>query len=262
VRPAGKGRLIAVSSPTPILNARLVDAANLEFVMALLGPPAEGKGGQVLFDEWSHGLGHGGTMIGFIRDVGLLPVVLQLMAVVALYVWATSGYSGPPREAVRRRRSSAEQIETLGHLYGQSLREGLVVEKVYEEVRRRLAGVLRCAPADVEAAAGRAGPAAEARVRGILERFESIGRGAGAGAHCESCGFNLAHNQTGRCPECGAAISWQLKERIERTNAASAIPERPEAAGLQQRRVYARLAAALRDSYQFVQEHTRDRHSV
>jgi predicted RNA-binding Zn-ribbon protein involved in translation (DUF1610 family) len=253
-RAIGRGRLIVVGSPTPALNYTLSHGANLDFVLNLLGDPDSLSQTRVFFDEKSHGLGHEGTIIEFIRDVGLLPVLFQLIAVVALYVWATSGHRLQIRGAVPRRRSSAEQIETLGHLYYQSLKPEIVFEKVCDEVRRRIAGVLRCPPGSLEAGLAQAAEPVRNRAAQILAQLEQIGRPHGP--TCPACGYDLTQNTSGSCPECGAAIDWRLQARIAKAGETAAMPERQR----HQRRTVARLAAVLRESHLFVEEHKRDRH--
>ncbi len=84
----GKGKLVVVGSTTPALNQSLGDVANLDFLLTEIG------NGPVIFDEWSHGIGRQATVMGFLRDVGLLPVLIQLVFVMILYVWSTSGLQG------------------------------------------------------------------------------------------------------------------------------------------------------------------------
>jgi hypothetical protein len=252
-RSVGKGRLIVVGTPTPILNGTLGAASNMEFVLALLKPAEAGGAQEVLFDEWSHGLGNQRTIIGFIKEVGLLPVLLQLFFVVALYVWATSGVSQADPPGAHRRRSSSEQIDTLGHLYRQAMKPDLVFARVYAEVRNRLAGVLRCSPAGIEQALDKASPQVAGRARNILEHLHAIGRGRGP--TCPNCGYDLTRNVTGECPECGAEISWMLKDRIASAAALADVPERQK----QSRKADLQLAAALRESHLFVEEFARGR---
>jgi hypothetical protein len=250
----GPGRLIVVGTPTPVLNGTLAEGSNLEFVLRLIAPDGKMASTVVIFDEWSHGLGHAGTIVGFMRDVGLLPVVFQLFVVVALYVWATAGYTPPPRAPVRRRRSSVEQIETLGYLYRQSLQPGLVFEKVYREVRRRLAEGLGCTPASLEAALAHAPPAVRARAQHLLRSLDQIGRAQGP--LCPRCGYDLTGNDSGRCPECGAEVPLAVRERIAAAAPLVAVPERRPSS----RKDHAQLAAVLRESYLFVEGLHRGRH--
>ena len=81
----GEGKLVIVGSTTPALNHSLGNVGNLEFLLTEIG------NGPVIFDEWSHGIGRQATVMGFLRDVGLIPVLIQLAFVLLLYVRSTSG---------------------------------------------------------------------------------------------------------------------------------------------------------------------------
>jgi len=166
----GAGRLIVVGAPTPALNSGLELGGNLEWVLDLVGQ------GPVLLDEWSHGIGHQDTLIGCIREIGLTPVLAQLLFVLALYLWSTRGHRRPDRPEPSRSRSIAEQIETLGYLYRQALSRGEAVRRVRREVLRRLAEALRCSPEDVEAGRAKVPPAQARRVQTIREALEALGR--------------------------------------------------------------------------------------
>ncbi len=258
VRPFGKGRIIIVGSQTPILNHALDSRVNLEFILSLIAPPDKLSTTQVIFDEWSHGLGHEGTVIGFIHQIGLLPALFQLFFFVALYVWATSGFHPPDPRVIKRRRSATEQIDTLGYLYSQSMKTPVAFEKVHAEVRRRIATVLHCSPAAIEATLGHVSPDVAAKVRAILATLNEVGRGPGP--LCPSCGYDLTRNTSGKCPECGAVIHWSLKDRIQEIEPLADIPQRE---AKRPKKAEQRLAAALRDSHQFCQEfiRVRNRHT-
>ena len=103
----GKGKLIIVGAPTPALNGTIQEAGNLDFLLGVIG------NNPVILDEWSHGIGHERTVVSFLHDVGLLPLLFQVALVAGLYVWSTSGYGKPIDAAVKRHRSSVEQIESL-----------------------------------------------------------------------------------------------------------------------------------------------------
>ena len=66
----GRGRAVFVGAPTPALNGDLGAAQDLDFLLAAAG------NGPVLLDEFSHGIGHGATVIGFLLDAGLLPLIV------------------------------------------------------------------------------------------------------------------------------------------------------------------------------------------
>jgi hypothetical protein len=168
----GRGRLIFVGAPTPALNATLMEDGNLEFLLAAVGD------GTVLFDEWSHGLGNAGNVASLIREFGLAPLVLQTLFLLCLYVWSTSGWRLREQPAEARRRSSAEQIETLGYLYRRTLGAAAACRLVEVEMRRRLAAALQCTPAELERACrAPANPIGES-ARTILAAIAELGRQA------------------------------------------------------------------------------------
>ncbi|MBX9656716.1 DUF4350 domain-containing protein [bacterium] len=128
----GAGEVIVIGSPTLALNGWLSDRGNIELLLKL----SEGK--TVYLDEWAHGFGSGGTIVGLLRDFGLTPLLLQLAFVVGLFAWNGRGQklTDPPMK--HRGRSSVEQIKTLGYLYSQSMNPKRSLELVNKEVRRRL----------------------------------------------------------------------------------------------------------------------------
>lgn len=136
----GKGRAIFVGAPTPALNGELGTGGNLDFIVRLVGAEP------VIIDEWSHGFGHSDTIIGLIKNAGLWPIILQILFVVILYSWSTYGHQRADEPAITRRRSVAEQVETLGHLYGQALSLDETRRRVHDEVISRVAKALRCTP--------------------------------------------------------------------------------------------------------------------
>jgi len=164
----GKGRFIVVGAPTPVLNGGIEQGDNLEFVLGLVGT------GPVLFDEWSHGIGHAGTILGLIQRFGLLGVLFQIVFVVGLYTWSTRGDRADVGLGTVRRRASSEQIQVLGYLYERVLSRRETAARVRHEVHRRLAAGLGGSPADVEA--GRVTPKPEQAqdVKRIVDALKAI----------------------------------------------------------------------------------------
>jgi hypothetical protein len=158
-----EGRLIVVGAPSPMLNAGLAEGGNLDFLLALVGEEP------VIIDEWSHGIGHVGHVVGLIREVGLVPVIIQILFALVLYGWSVSGHQRPKDEEVRRKRSSVEQIKTLGFLYSRSLSETDAGRRVVQEVRSRLAAAFRCPVCELEERCGALSPKTASRTRNLLE---------------------------------------------------------------------------------------------
>lgn len=129
----GSGEVIVIGSPTLPLNGWLREGGNLEFLLHLTA------GKTIYLDEWAHGFGSGGTIVGLLRDFGLTPLLFQMVFVVGLFAWNGRGQKliDPPLK--HRGRSSVEQIKTLGYLYSQSMNPKTSLELVEKEIRRRLA---------------------------------------------------------------------------------------------------------------------------
>jgi hypothetical protein len=139
----GKGKFIIVGAPEPAMNGMLDQSNNLDFLLQLVG------NGPVLLDEWSHGLGKEPTIMGLLHEAGLLPLLFQLGGLVILYVWSTAGFARRDHTTHARRRSGAEQIQTLGFLYERSFNREMTRERIIAEVKQRISSALRCAPEDL-----------------------------------------------------------------------------------------------------------------
>ncbi|MFO7898489.1 MAG: DUF4350 domain-containing protein, partial [Planctomycetota bacterium] len=164
----GNGRFVVVGSPSPVLNHGIDRGGNLEFVLGLLGD------GPVYFDEWSHGIGNAGTLIGLIREFGLMPALLQFLVVLAFYVWSVRGRHPPDVEPPARARARAEQVEVLGNLYERVLTPDQTRQRARDEVIRRVAAGLGCSVADVERGKIRPGPEPDRRVNEIVRTLRRL----------------------------------------------------------------------------------------
>jgi hypothetical protein len=164
----GQGRLVVVGAPTPALNGGLPEGGNLEFLLALAGD------GPVILDDWSHGIGHEGTIVGLIRKFGLVPLIGQMLFVLALYVWSTRGHHRAERHEPRRRRSTAEQVATLGYLYARTLSRSETVRRVRREVVGRLSDALGAAPEAVEARTRKLAPAERPAFDAVLSALRGL----------------------------------------------------------------------------------------
>jgi len=196
----GAGQLIVVASPTPLLNGSLDAGGNLAMILSLV------NSGPVLIDEWSHGIGQSQTMIGIMKSLGVMPVVFQVVVVVGFYTWTTWGYRRTNAEQPLRKRSSVEQITTLGYLYSRSMPPAERTRRVEDEVLHRLATAIRCPPADVtrqltlltnSTAAQKIGTWLDRRRTPHPTRHPA----------CVRCGYNLTGSTGRTCPDCKAKVS-------------------------------------------------------
>lgn len=172
----GNGRLIVIGAPTLALNHTIGQADDLSVLLELLGD------GPVTFDEWSHGVGHIGTIMELIRDFGLLPVVAQVVLVILVYHWSTRGYRRVDRDRPPRPRASIEQVQTLGYLYQQGMSLDATAARVRDEVRRRLAEAWRCAPDRLEPRMTDDHGPLHAELRRLLKRADALRQRPGASA--------------------------------------------------------------------------------
>lgn len=158
----GDGRVIFVGAPTPALNGGLNVGGNLDFVLAIVGK------GPVILDEWSHGVGREDSVMGLLRRFGLQAFLFQVIFILGLYIWSTRANRRPERVEPARWPASIEQIETLGHLYGQTFTREETALRVRQEVLRRLAAALRCPVAELERQRARLEPREANRVGEII----------------------------------------------------------------------------------------------
>lgn len=164
----GKGKLIVVCAPEPALNGMLGSANNLDFLLSIVG------NGPVILDEWSHGLGKEPTIMGLIHEVGLFPLLFQIAGIVLLYIWSTAGYARRDYHQNRRRRSSAEQIQTLGYLYERSFNSEITRQRIDTEVRRRLSSALRCSPQDLPVSLKNVSNEIRDKTQRLLSQLETL----------------------------------------------------------------------------------------
>ncbi|MFW6157902.1 MAG: DUF4350 domain-containing protein [Planctomycetota bacterium] len=164
----GNGRFVAVGSPGPVLNHGIGRGGNLEFVLGLVGD------GPVYLDEWSHGIGNAGTLVGLMREFGLMPALLQLLVVLAFYVWSVRGQHPPDVEPPARARARSEQVDVLGNLYERVLTPAQTRERARDEVVRRVAAALGCSVGDVERGKISPGPDTGRRLNEIVQTLRRL----------------------------------------------------------------------------------------
>ena len=242
-----KASQIVMGSPTPFLNGTLSQDDNLNLILALIGDR------RVFIDEWSHGVGHGGTVIGLITEMGLAPLILQILFVVGLYVWSTLGHQRSATAPVQRKRSVSEQISALGHLYGHMLGPVELSNRLRAEVRHRIASAWRCPVGQVEERSSKSGTILGARAQRLLDRLARLPT---VEPHCDSCGYNLRAVRSDACPECGHTVSPLVRRQIE----ASLVGDSRLTFSARDVRQVERLSLQLLDeSYDFSREVLRER---
>lgn len=115
--PVGRGRVVLLGSGSPFVNGTLRDGGGAIFARLL---KAFGKG-PVLFDEYHLGMGERRSLIGYLRDLGLAPALIQLCLVALLFLFARGQRLGPPREDdIATPRVTQRYLEALGELYART----------------------------------------------------------------------------------------------------------------------------------------------
>lgn len=136
----GRGRVVLLTSPTPILNYGVNRSDNAGVLLSLLGA------GAVYFDEYSLGLGHRESFLDWIKHSGLTAFVLQ--AILVLFLLARSARTDFPDPTLADPDAAAtveKQVRILGGLYEKTLTD--------PEIEARLAA--RAAPGKTRAAGRR-----------------------------------------------------------------------------------------------------------
>ena len=241
----GLGRLVIVASPTMVLNGSLATGAHLDMILDIVGDDP------VLFDEWSHGIGQGGTIIGIIKSLGLTAVVFQLVFVVALYIWSTMGHRRAEIVHTKRQRSSVEQIVTLGYLYHRSMSARQITQRSRQEIKRRLAAALRCPTTGIEkklASLKKDSLAMTARnlwfsISASPQHLKPV---------CPRCGTALVDLFSNTCPDCGGVIGPPPRRQPTKVDTMTSDQHDAGAAEFD-------TAKLLTQSYELVRELNRER---
>jgi ribosomal protein L37E len=213
-------------SSTPALNQTLGEGGNLALVLGLT------RGRPVWFDAWSLGMGHTGTVMGLIRQFGMLPAILQVVLVIVVYHWSGRGHQRTPPARPRRRRASSEQLQTLGYLYARSMPAEELARRTYTTILHRLSEALKWPVGEVEARLGigetntpqvtgdgETPPSGSgmseqelAEARTILQQARQLtGR---FHVRCRRCGYNLVGSGGSECPECGQSLEPHQRRQL------------------------------------------------
>lgn len=169
--PYGRGKVLWWASATPLTNAGLKQAGNLEFFLACLG----GSQNTILWDEYIHGYRE--TLGASIAHSPAKWLAIQLLLLALAIVATFSRRSGPVYTPVADvRLSPMEFVETLGGLYERAACASVAVDISYQRFRywltRRL-GLGNNASLDQLHSAVRERWAIDDRFLTILKRCES-----------------------------------------------------------------------------------------
>ncbi len=115
--PRGNGRVLAFASPELLTNGALAVGDNPAAVVAMIRGFAGGR--PIDFVETVEGESR--NPLRSLSEAGLLPLVLQVLLIVALFYLLVGRHFGTPRDRdVVRRRAFAEHVRALGTLYGRA----------------------------------------------------------------------------------------------------------------------------------------------
>ena len=114
--PYGRGRVVLLGIPEALTNAAVSDGGGLVFARLLR---AFAPKGPVMFDEYHLGMGERRSLIGYVRDLGYAPLLMQgLLAVLATLLSLSARISPVPAPAsaskpLRVERSFFEALSAL-----------------------------------------------------------------------------------------------------------------------------------------------------
>jgi len=127
----GKGRVIWWAGPTPLTNAGLKEAGNMELLLSSVGP-SQNK--QILWDEYFHGQRPGLT--SYFAATPLIWGTVQLGIGLLAIFFTYSRRSGPVRPLVPQPRlSPLEFVDSLGGLYQRAHAASAAVGVAYQRFR-------------------------------------------------------------------------------------------------------------------------------
>jgi hypothetical protein len=114
----GEGSVIAIASASPFQNRDLATMGGAELFSRLLR--ARG-GGTVLFDEYHLGAGERRGVVRWIAQRGGLPLLMQMLIVVGLFLWWRGARFGAPRsDRPPEPEATASYVGAIGTLFEKS----------------------------------------------------------------------------------------------------------------------------------------------
>jgi hypothetical protein len=112
--PYGRGRVVLLGIPEALTNAALSDGGGLVFARLLRAFAPEGP---VLFDEYHLGMGERRSLIGYVRELGYGPLLLQGLCALLVTLLAFATRVAPAQAfvpgAVRVQRSFLDALSAL-----------------------------------------------------------------------------------------------------------------------------------------------------
>ena len=198
----GKGRVIWFAAPTPLTNAHIAGAENLQLLLNAAGDPADRA---LLWDEHYHG--HSRSLWSYAAHTPLPWIGVQL-GVLLTFALATHVRRRGPVRARRTdpRTSPLEFIEMLGALYQRAGAASAAVAAARARLRRTIAAA-QGIPAD--------------SADDVVARAVAMRSGAEA---ADVIGVLLAAERAARDPDLNGAEALKLTRRLQQLTDAVARP--------------------------------------
>lgn len=131
----GAGEAIVIATPEIFQNEHLGSGKRLAIVAALAGTARP-----VYFDEVPHGLAAQDGAINMLKEWGFGPMLLLLLALVALLLWRHGTRIGPPQDDYRDTRSDAvDLVRSLAALYQRGTTKTNALELYHDALVRTVA---------------------------------------------------------------------------------------------------------------------------
>lgn len=165
----GKGHILLLGSPWPLLNGGIDSGSNLKFLMHIIGRKP------VIFNEWGLGVGGQLTTLELFSQFGLDALAIQLLVLLAAILWGSRRFSHrqqPSNQTVVA--SNVEQIAMLGRLYQHTMSDADFCARVAAEVQRRLAACMKVPPDNVAMAVNRLRSDLQRRTAELLSNIELL----------------------------------------------------------------------------------------
>jgi hypothetical protein len=115
--PLGRGRIVLLGIPEALTNRALSEGGGQLFARLL---QAFAPRGPVLFDEYHLGMGERRSLVGYLRDAGYTPLLLQLGLAALVLLLAGATRIGPARAAEPSPRTTRPFAEALAQLLARS----------------------------------------------------------------------------------------------------------------------------------------------
>ena len=113
----GRGRVIVLSSASMLQNAELVGSEGATLFTRILHH--YGNRELLIFDEYHLGLGERRTLMQYLRNAGAMPLIVQLLCVLACLLWRRGARIGTarPARAASHTLGTISFVTALGALY-------------------------------------------------------------------------------------------------------------------------------------------------